>query len=115
MGLTALRQGLVLGSTALRRRMLVSLEMNNKDRAYEWFLAWMSQNASMPQRSTPAWPRSHQLSVETAFEQRSNGSSSALFRLVAGPGTHWFKYRGAWIQVCHLDLLCRVNRLDPSG
>lgn len=106
MGLTALRQGLVLGSTALRRRMLVSLEMNNKDRAYEWFLTWMAHNASTPQRRTAhSWLRSHQLSVETAFEQRSNGSSSALFRLVAGPGIHWFKYRGAWIQVCHLDLL----------
>ncbi|KAF8557301.1 hypothetical protein OG21DRAFT_347071 [Imleria badia] len=100
-GLTALRQGLVLGSTALRRRMLVSLEMNNKDHAYEWFLAWMAHNASSlsQKRAAHAWLRSHQLSVETAFEQRSNGSSSALFRLVAGPGTHWFKYNGAWIQM----------------
>ncbi|KAN0076926.1 BCS1 N terminal domain containing protein [Tylopilus felleus] len=100
-GLTALRQGLVLGSTALRRRMLVSLEMNNKDRAYEWFLAWMAHNASASSqnRAAHAWLRSHQLSVETAFEQRSNGSSSALFRLIAGPGIHWFKYRGAWMQM----------------
>jgi chaperone BCS1 len=49
--------------------------------------------------------RSHQLSVETAVEQRSNGSSSVLFKLVAGPGMHWFKYDGAWMQVsrimCH--------------
>ncbi|KAG9318840.1 BCS1 N terminal-domain-containing protein [Chiua virens] len=99
-GLTALRQGLVLGSSALRRRMLVSLEMNNKDRAYEWFLTWMAHNASASsQRAQHTRLRSHQLSVETTFEQRSNGSSSALFRLVAGPGTHWFKYRGAWIQM----------------
>jgi len=48
--------------------------------------------------STP-WIRSHQLSVETLIEQRKNGSSSALFKLVAGPGTHWFRYRGAWMQV----------------
>lgn len=107
MGLSALRQGLVLGSTALRRRMLVSLEMNNKDHAYEWFLAWMAHNASTSsqKRAAHTWLRSHQLSVETAFEQRSNGSSSALFRLVAGPGTHWFKYHGAWIQVCHRILV----------
>lgn len=107
MGLTALRQGLVLGSTALRRRMLVSLEMNNKDRAYEWFLAWMAHNASASSqnRAAHAWLRSHQLSVETAFEQRSNGSSSALFRLIAGPGIHWFKYRGAWMQVGHWSFL----------
>ncbi|KAF9246154.1 BCS1 N terminal-domain-containing protein [Melanogaster broomeanus] len=100
-GLTALRQGLVLGSTTLRRRLLVSLEMNNKDRAYEWFLAWMAHNSSTASQrhAAQSWLRSHQLSVETAFEQRSNGSSSVLFKLIAGPGTHWFKYRGAWMQM----------------
>ncbi|KIJ16773.1 hypothetical protein PAXINDRAFT_175993 [Paxillus involutus ATCC 200175] len=99
-GLTVLRQGLVFGSTALRRRLLVSLEMNNKDRAYEWFLAWMAHNSTASHRhAAQSWLRSHQLSVETAFEQRSNGSSSVLFKLVAGPGTHWFKYHGAWMQM----------------
>ncbi|KAH7889400.1 BCS1 N terminal-domain-containing protein [Phlebopus sp. FC_14] len=100
-GLTVLRQGIVFGSTALRRRLLVSLEVNNKDRAYEWFLAWMAHSASAAShgRTSSSWLRSHQLSVETAYEQRSNGSSSALFRLVAGPGVHWFKYRGAWMQM----------------
>lgn len=93
---------MVLGTTALRRRMLVTLEINNKDRSYEWFLAWMAHQTSTAAkeklRSAP-WVRSHQLSVETMIEQRKNGSSSALFKLVAGPGTHWFKYRGAWMQV----------------
>ncbi|KAG2111672.1 BCS1 N terminal-domain-containing protein [Suillus discolor] len=101
-GLTVLRQGLVFGTTALRRRLLVSLEVNNKDRAYEWFLAWLAHNAQSAaptSRRTESWLRSHQLSVETAVEQRSNGSSSVLFRLVAGPGTHWFKYGGAWMQM----------------
>ncbi|KAG6851251.1 hypothetical protein H0H93_011687 [Arthromyces matolae] len=99
-GLTVMRQGLVAGTTALRRRMLVTLEINNKDKAYEWFLGWMAQQArsSSSSRST-AWTRSHQLSVETLIEQRKNGSSSALFKLVAGPGTHYFKYGGAWMQV----------------
>lgn len=95
-----LRQGFVLGTTALRRRMLVSLEINNKDRSYEWFLAWMShQNQHAQQNVRVPWVRSHQLSVETIVEQRENGSSSAVFNLVAGPGTHYFKYRGAWMQV----------------
>lgn len=100
-GLTALRQGVILGSTALRRRLLVTLEVNNKDRAYEWFLAWLAHNSTSvsQQRVTGRWFRSHQLSVETAVEQRSNGSSSAVFKLVAGPGTHWFRYRGAWMQM----------------
>ncbi|KAG5638278.1 hypothetical protein H0H81_000924 [Sphagnurus paluster] len=100
-GLTVMRQGLVLGTTTLRRRMLVTLEINNKDRAYEWFLEWMANQANSvakTSRSAP-WVRSHQLSVETMIEQRKNGSSSALFKLVAGPGTHYFKYQGAWMQV----------------
>ncbi|KAJ3560744.1 hypothetical protein NP233_g10634 [Leucocoprinus birnbaumii] len=99
-GLTVLRQGLVWGTTALRRRMLVSLEINNKDRSYEWFLAWMSRQNQVAQQSARVpWVRSHQLSVETIVEQRKNGSSSALFNLVAGPGTHYFNFRGAWMQV----------------
>jgi mitochondrial chaperone BCS1 len=115
--LTALRQGLVLGATTLRRRLLVSLEISNKDRAYEWFLGWMAhqanaramaQTAAAQMNSTAApWIRSHQLSVETMVEQHKNGSSSAIFRLVAGPGTHWFKYQGAWMQV-HC---CGVNSM----
>jgi chaperone BCS1 len=97
-----MRQGVVVGTTALRRRMLVTLEINNKDRAYEWFLAWMAkqtrEQAIKSSRFAP-WTRSHQLSVETTVEQRKNGSSSALFKLVAGPGTHYVQYKGAWMQV----------------
>lgn len=110
-GLTAMRQGIVVGTTALRRRMLVTLEINNKDRAYEWFLAWMAkrtnEQVSKSSRFAP-WTRSHQLSVETTVEQRKNGSSSALFKLVAGPGTHYVQYKGAWMQVFKL---CSSNFL----
>jgi chaperone BCS1 len=101
-GLTALRQGVTLGSTALQRRLLVSLEINNKDKAYDWFLAWMAHQAGQKAASrgrAAGWVRSHQLSVETTVEQRKNGSSSAAFRLVAGPGNHYFRYNGAWMQV----------------
>jgi chaperone BCS1 len=84
--------------------MLVTLEINNKDKSYEWFLAWMASQTALKyqQRSRFApWARSHQLSVETIIEQRKNGSSSALFKFVAGPGTHYFKYKDAWLQVSH--------------
>lgn len=105
--LTALRHGVRISSIALQRRMLVSLEINNKDPAYDWFLAWMSQQsaklAEKPRLLSPAsWTRSHQLSVQTAYEQRKNGSASVFFKLVAGPGTHLMKYERAWIQVRRL-------------
>ncbi|KAH9993771.1 BCS1 N terminal-domain-containing protein [Russula vinacea] len=96
-GITALRRGAVLASVALRRRLLVTLEINNKDRAYDWFLAWLAHHQRTTRR--PAWAHSHQLSVETAYAQHKNGSADVLFRLVAGPGVHWLKYRGAWMQV----------------
>jgi chaperone BCS1 len=90
--------------------MLVTLEINNKDKSYEWFLAWMaSQTALKNQKSRFApWARSHQLSVETVVEQRKNGSSSALFKFVAGPGTHYFKYKNAWLQVSHILTCDRI-------
>ncbi|EKM82539.1 hypothetical protein AGABI1DRAFT_34350 [Agaricus bisporus var. burnettii JB137-S8] len=98
-GLALLRQGLVFGANALQRRLSVSLEISNKDRSYDWFLAWMlHQNQQLTPRAFQFF-RSHELSVETTVKQRKNGSSSALFNLVAGPGTHWFQYRGAWMKV----------------
>ncbi|KAJ7581155.1 BCS1 N terminal-domain-containing protein [Mycena floridula] len=95
-GLTVLRHGTVLGTTALQRRLLVSVEISNRDKAYEWFLSWMAHQMA---HRNPRWLPSHQLSVETLVQQRKNDSTSALFKLVAGPGTHYFKYRGAWMQV----------------
>jgi chaperone BCS1 len=73
-----------------------------------------SSSASSPS-STPSGPfasirsllkgkgpmtlRSHELAVETAFKQHENGSSEAVFNLVPGPGTHYFRYKGSWFQV----------------
>ena len=103
--LTALRHGLTVATTVARRRLLVSLEISNKDRAYEWFLAWMAHQASTgatAQTRAVSWMKSHKLSVATTFLESQNGNKSALFKLVAGPGIHWCKYNGAWMQVCFL-------------
>jgi chaperone BCS1 len=43
--------------------------------------------------------KSHELAVETKYEQRQDGSSTAEFSLVPGPGTHYFRYKQAWFQV----------------
>lgn len=48
---------------------------------------------------SPISLRSHELAVETTYKQHENGSSEAIFNLVPGPGTHYFRYRGAWFQV----------------
>lgn len=86
--------------------MLVSLEIPNRDRAYEWVLKWMASNAAngVAQKQPRSLarliePRVHQLAVETRVQTHKNGSASVGFELVAGPGVHWFRYKGAWMQV----------------
>lgn len=93
--------------------MLVTLEIPSKDRSYPWFLEWMAAQSAGPGGSgkdeaglRALWKgkkaiqlRSHELAVETTYKQHENGSSEAMFNLVPGPGTHYFRYKGAWIQV----------------
>ena len=97
MGAQLLRRGATLGLNALQRRMLVQLELTNRDHAYDWFLGWMARNTDA---TTRRFLPSHQISVETLIEKHKNGSSNVFFNLVAGPGTHYLKYQGAWMQVC---------------
>jgi hypothetical protein len=88
-GLTILRQGINVGAALLRRRLLVTLEIPSKDKSYLWFLQWMSQQSAR---------RTQHLAVETSYKQHDNGSVSTTFGLVPGPGNHFFKWRGVWLQ-----------------
>ncbi|KAL7421456.1 Complex III assembly protein translocase and chaperone [Cryptotrichosporon argae] len=111
--LTALRRSITLGATTAQRRLLVTLEIPSKDRAYPWFLEWMSAQSRAAAESSasgtgllaalrgnrPVQLRSHELAVETTYTQHENGASEARFHLVPGPGTHYFRYRGHWFQV----------------
>lgn len=101
-----------MAASAARRRMLITLEIPSKDRAYPWFLEWMAAQAAHA-KSVPPADRglrgalagkvsqlpSHELAVETSYKQHENGASDAVFNLVPGPGTHYFNYRGHWFQV----------------
>ncbi|KAF8333166.1 BCS1 N terminal-domain-containing protein [Cantharellus anzutake] len=98
-GLTVLRRGTIGLAGLARRRLLISLEIPSKDRAYPWFLEWMSIQSKMRQQSQGLSLRSHQLSVETSVKQHDNGGSDVQFSLVPGPGTHYLQYKGAWMQV----------------
>ncbi|CEQ42304.1 SPOSA6832_04101, partial [Sporobolomyces salmonicolor] len=108
-GAQVLRRSAVYGATIAQRRLLVSLEISSKDPSYPWFLQWMSQQsarqaqlADKPLRGIEGLAsriRSHELAVETKYEQRKDGSSTAEFSLVPGPGTHYFRYQNAWFQV----------------
>jgi chaperone BCS1 len=58
-----------------------------------------SKLASLWKGKQPMSLRSHELAVETTYKQHENGASEAVFNLVPGPGTHYFKFRGSWFQV----------------
>ncbi|KAI8970409.1 BCS1 N terminal-domain-containing protein [Mycotypha africana] len=90
-GLSLLRKGTTVGSSILRRKLLVTLEIPSKDKSYMWFLQWMSQQA--PKRQV------QHLAVETSYRQHDNGSVTTKFGLVPGPGTHYFKWRKIWMKV----------------
>lgn len=59
----------------------------------------LSQGPIRSMESLASRIKSHELAVETKYEQRKDGSSSAEFSLVPGPGTHYFRYQEAWFQV----------------
>ncbi|TRM62654.1 P-loop containing nucleoside triphosphate hydrolase protein [Schizophyllum amplum] len=65
------------------------LLLTNRDHAYDWFLGWMARNTDS---TTRRW-------LPNGLEKHKNGSSNVFFNLVAGPGTHYLKYQGAWMQV----------------
>ncbi|KAG8750030.1 hypothetical protein FRC11_010830 [Ceratobasidium sp. 423] len=99
-GLTVLRRGATLFSTLAQRRLLVSLEIPIRDHSHGWFLEWMAHQAkNRTAQGSGIRIHSHQLAVETTKTTHSNGASDVVFSLVPAPGTHWFRYRGAWIQV----------------
>ena len=75
-GLAGLRRSLTFFSHALRRHMLITLEIPNRDKAFEWFLAWQAQ-ANLAAKAA-RFIRSHELSLETRYRQHANGSSVSV-------------------------------------
>jgi chaperone BCS1 len=73
--------------------LLVSLEIPSKDQSFPWLLKWMEQQSLKTKAKT------HELSIETHFIKRENGSTETQFSLLPGPGHHYFKYQGSWFLV----------------
>jgi chaperone BCS1 len=95
-GLIGFTATMALGKVALvkgidwgKRRLLVSLEVPSRDMSYTWLLKWMESQKI----------RYHQLSVDTSFIKRENGSCKTTFSLLPGQGRHFLKYTGAWFMI----------------
>jgi mitochondrial chaperone BCS1 len=95
-GLAVARRGFLELVRLVQRQLLVTLEIPSHDHSHAWFLHWMARHQS---KNAGAFSRSHHLAVETTYKQHENGSATAAFDLVPGPGRHFIRWRGAWIQV----------------
>lgn len=84
-----MRKGGLLGTSWLKRKYLVSIEIPHTDKSYHWFLNWMGQNVKKTQH----------LSLQTSFLRRDNGIVETKFDYVPSVGDHYFKYKDTWIQV----------------
>ncbi|EJU02864.1 hypothetical protein DACRYDRAFT_66078 [Dacryopinax primogenitus] len=84
--------------TLVRRRLLTTLEIPSTDLSHPWVLSWLSRQSS-PFSGRGRGFRSHQLSVNTSVNKRESGVTDVEFKQVPGEGTHWIRYRGAWMQV----------------
>ncbi|KAL1891808.1 Complex III assembly protein translocase and chaperone [Ceratocystis pirilliformis] len=95
------RRGIVSGAHALRRRLLVNVEISRQDPAYPWVLAWLGQ----PRAETTGFissriTRIHNLSVATSLERTpTGGAGAAHFYLQPGYGRHIIQAHGAYIAV----------------
>ncbi|XP_038050795.1 mitochondrial chaperone BCS1-like [Patiria miniata] len=87
--LAVAKKGAQYGTIALRRHLLMTLEVPSKDKSYHWLLHWITVNAR----------RAQHLSVETTFQQSESGKINTQFDFVPSPGNHYFRYKNTWIWV----------------
>lgn len=125
---TFAQRGIRSGAALLKRRLLVDVEINNRDESYTWFLYWLRLHeqgrlasevsssgrkntwlASVLQRLTPSM---RQLSIETETVKLPNGALNAHFALVAGPGRHFLRYRNAFIAI---NRVRETKQYDKDG
>ena len=79
--LAVAKKGAQYGTIALRRHLLMTLEVPSKDKSYYWLLQWITVNAR----------RAQHLSVETTFQQSESGKINTQFDFVPSPGNHYFR------------------------
>ncbi|KAK3093339.1 hypothetical protein FSP39_014256 [Pinctada imbricata] len=83
------RKGVQFGGVFLRRRFMVTLEVPNKDKSYQWLLQWIATKGTKTQH----------LSVNTTFHQTETGRIMTRYDFVPGPGAHFFAYKNHFIRV----------------
>ncbi|KAL5615609.1 hypothetical protein BROUX41_005648 [Berkeleyomyces rouxiae] len=95
------RRGVVTCAHAMRKRLLVNVEISRQDPAYPWVLAWLGQpRAEASGFIASRITRIHNLSVSTLMERTpTGGAGTAHFYLQPGYGRHIIRTHGAYIAV----------------
>ncbi len=128
------QRGVRSGAALVKRRLLVDVEINNRDESYTWFLYWLRlhEQGRLPstraQRTDTAQPTRRpgalesllrrltpslrQLSIETETVKLPNGAINAHFALVAGPGRHFLRYNNTFIAV---NRVRETKQYDKDG
>jgi chaperone BCS1 len=88
-GASLCRSTIRLSTDLLKRRLLITLEVTSKDRAYPWVLQWLANQGKNTQH----------LSVDTNIRNLGGNQMTTSFNFVPGPGQHFIKYKGYYISV----------------
>ncbi|KAG1654666.1 Mitochondrial chaperone BCS1 [Nymphon striatum] len=88
-GMAVLRKSAQAGMILFRRHFMMTLEVQCRDKSYQWLLQWITNHATKTQH----------LSVETNFHKMDTGKVKTNFEFVPGIGTHFFRYKNSWIRV----------------
>lgn len=90
--LAVLRRSSQYGLIFFRRQFMITLEVPNNDISYTWLLQWISHQLR---------DSSRHLSARTTLIKNEDPSSriQASYTFVPSVGTHYFRYKGKFIQV----------------
>ena len=89
LGVQVLKRSAVYGNMYLRKKLLITLEVPNKDPCYPMLLNWISVRGM----------HSQHLSVNSRFQTTESGKVSMHYDFLPSPGTHFFKFKSKWIKV----------------
>uniref|UniRef100_A0A8R1HKQ3 Mitochondrial chaperone BCS1 n=1 Tax=Caenorhabditis japonica TaxID=281687 RepID=A0A8R1HKQ3_CAEJA len=85
-----LRRTAQISNTFLRRRFMITLQVNNEDAAYPWLLDFINKRSATQTRN---------LSANTTVHQAESGKTELSISFLPGHGTHFFVHDYRWIKV----------------
>ncbi|KAF4630627.1 hypothetical protein G7Y89_g7513 [Cudoniella acicularis] len=93
------RKSAIQGAAFIKRRLLVDLEINKQDEAYQWLLAWLCLPRPPGGFVTSRLTRVHHMSMQTTSKSGQKRSKDALIAYQPGYGRHIIRHKNAYVAV----------------